>query len=170
MFEFRSCLVHSLSKTRPELVRSQADQLRTIPGRGADHSRAKPERNPSGSGAEPPFPVKIGLHFPGGFLYGVCTSGSFCRRPAPAGPCVSAPGRSLPAGRASLRSGRFRPRMPSGPMPPGPIRKIIGQWDSELRCPGKNSLPRGLEVNAICPYLCTTPQGRDGPRATEIRA
>lgn len=26
-----------------------------------------------------------------------------------------------------------------------------------------------MEVKVFCPYLCTTPQGRDGRRATDIR-
>src|SRR5690606_1124801 len=47
--------------------------------------------------------------------------------------------------------------------------KFIWQCYSEL-CPSpKNTLPAPLEVKVFCPYLCTTPQGRDGRRATDIR-
>ena len=47
--------------------------------------------------------------------------------------------------------------------------KIIWQCYSELAGGGKNTLASPLEVNVFCPYLCTTPQGRDGLRATETR-
>ena len=47
--------------------------------------------------------------------------------------------------------------------------KIIWQCYSELAGGGKNTLASPLEVNVFCPYLCTTPQGRDGPTATETR-
>lgn len=64
---------------------------------------------------------------------------------------------------------RFRPQCaPSAPLLPVP-EKIIWQCYSELGPPEKNTLAAPLEVNAICPYLCTTPQGRDGRRATDNR-
>ena len=47
-------------------------------------------------------------------------------------------------------------------------RKIIFQWHSELRSFCKKCCAGVLEVMCKCPYLCTTPQGRDGGNATEI--
>jgi hypothetical protein len=47
-------------------------------------------------------------------------------------------------------------------------RKIIFQWHSELRSFCKKCCAGGLEVMGECPYLCTTPQGRDGGNATEM--
>ena len=76
-----------------------------------------------------------------------------------------------------LRDGRiFQDRgVPFPPLLPSiapfslPPAKIIWQCYSEL-CPSpKNTLPAPLEVKVFCPYLCTTPQGRDGRRATDIR-
>ncbi len=60
----------------------------------------------------------------------------------------------------------------SNPFNPGSdpsFGKIIWQCYSELAGGGKNTLAPPLEVNVFCPYLCTTPQGRDGPTATETR-
>ena len=58
--------------------------------------------------------------------------------------------------------------LPVAPFSLSPV-KIIWQCYSEL-CPlAKNTLPAPLEVKVFCPYLCTTPQGRDGRRATDIR-
>jgi hypothetical protein len=48
------------------------------------------------------------------------------------------------------------------------VRKIIFQWHSELRPLGKKCCAGVLEVMGESPYLCTTPQGRDGGNATEI--
>jgi len=48
-------------------------------------------------------------------------------------------------------------------------RKIIFQWHSELRSFCKKCCAGVLEVMCKCPYLCTTPQGRDGGNATEMR-
>ncbi|WP_214649420.1 hypothetical protein, partial [Sphingobacterium mizutaii] len=56
---------------------------------------------------------------------------------------------------------------PSNPGSDPPFGKIIWQCYSELAGGGKNTLASPLEVNVFCPYLCTTPQGRDGPTATE---
>ena len=67
--------------------------------------------------------------------------------------------------------GKFREpsRLPPfAPFSPS-LRKIIWQCYSELAGGGKNTLASPLEVNVFCPYLCTTPQGRDGPTATETR-
>jgi len=50
-----------------------------------------------------------------------------------------------------------------------PPVKIIWQCYSELGGRGKNTFAAPLEVKVFCPYLCTTPQGRDGRRATDIR-
>jgi hypothetical protein len=48
------------------------------------------------------------------------------------------------------------------------VRKIIFQWHSELRPLGKKCCAGVLEVMGESPYLCTTPQGRDGGNATEM--
>jgi len=57
---------------------------------------------------------------------------------------------------------------PFAPFSLSPV-KFIWQCYSEL-CPlAKNTLAVPLEVKVFCPYLCTTPQGRDGRRATDIR-
>ena len=50
-----------------------------------------------------------------------------------------------------------------------PPVKFIWQCYSELCRLAKNTLPAPLEVKVFCPYLCTTPQGRDGRRATDNR-
>ncbi|WP_156307826.1 hypothetical protein [Sphingobacterium endophyticum] len=47
-----------MSKTYPELVRSQADELWTISLQGADQTRAKPERYPTGTNTEPSYPLE----------------------------------------------------------------------------------------------------------------
>jgi len=64
---------------------------------------------------------------------------------------------------------RFRPYcIPVAPFSLSPV-KFIWQCYSEL-CPlAKNTLAVPLEVKVFCPYLCTTPQGRDGRRATDNR-
>ncbi len=58
---------------------------------------------------------------------------------------------------------------PSNPGSDPSFGKIIWQCYSELAGGGKNTLASPLEVNVFCPYLCTTPQGRDGLTATETR-
>ena len=88
----------------------------------------------------------------------------------------------VPTGRPSIpgppfrfRARRSRPGARSPPLAyPGAgllaiVRKIIFQWHSELRPLGKKCCAGGLEVMCKCPYLCTTPQGRDGGNATEMR-
>jgi len=74
-------------------------------------------------------------------------------------------------GRMGQDHGKFREpsRLPPfAPFSPS-FRKSIWQCYSELAGGGKNTLASPLEVNVFCPYLCTTPQGRDGPTATETR-
>jgi len=49
------------------------------------------------------------------------------------------------------------------------LGKIIWQCYSELAGGAENTFASPLEVKVFCPYLCTTPQGRDGRTATETR-
>jgi len=83
-------------------------------------------------------------------------------------PLLPPPRLSVPVPAGVGRGARFPPlaHPGAGNLPPG--RKIIFQWHSELRPLGKKCCAVVLEVMCKCPYLCTTPQGRDGGNATEI--